>query len=375
MIFIVRTAQKTSSKSSREATTEPVDFTAEFIIMEPAGYPMASVLDEYPEISDPGVFEHYAREQWKGYKAHKGDYLFDRRMYPDFAYKVADVEPPGSVIGQNTRIIVRDTVVGSIPTIDFRSDVTFDDVIGQQNARKKCKLIERFLEAPDKFGKWAPRNVLFYGPSGTGKTMLAKALANKTHVPIIPVKATELIGEFVGEGARQIHQLYERAQDMAPCILFIDELDAIALDRRHQELRGDVAEIVNALLTEMDGIVERPGVCTIGATNRTDTIDPAVRSRFEEEIEFTLPDEKERLTILESNIQTFPIPVKDVDLKLIAKMTEGLSGRDLVGKVLKTAVHNVIIEDRDSVSQDDLLASVKKLKNISMPSNSDRMYI
>ena len=375
MIFIVRTAQKTSSKSSREATTEPADCTAEFLVMEPAGYPMVSILDEYPEISDPGVFEHYAREQWKGYKAHKGDYLFDRRMYPDFAYKVADVEPPGSVIGQNTRIIVRDAVVGSIPTIDFRSGVTFDDVIGQQNARKKCKLIERFLEAPDKFGKWAPRNVLFYGPSGTGKTMLAKALANKTHVPIIPVKATELIGEFVGEGARQIHQLYERAQDMAPCILFIDELDAIALDRRHQELRGDVAEIVNALLTEMDGIVERPGVCTIGATNRTDTIDPAVRSRFEEEIEFTLPDEKERLTILESNIQTFPIPAKDIDLKLIAKMTEGLSGRDLVGKVLKTAVHNVIIEDRDSVTQDDLLASVKKLKNIPMPSNSDRMYI
>ncbi|MDY0388172.1 MAG: AAA family ATPase [Methanolobus sp.] len=375
MIFIVRTAQKTSSKSSREATTEPAECAADFIIMEPAGYPMASILDEYPEISDPGVFEHYAREQWKGYKAHKGDYLFDRRMYPDFAYKVADVEPPGSVIGQNTRIIVRDPVVGSIPIIDFRSDVTFDDVIGQQNARKKCKLIERFLEAPDKFGKWAPRNVLFYGPSGTGKTMLAKALANKAHVPIIPVKATELIGEFVGEGARQIHQLYERAQDMAPCILFIDELDAIALDRRHQELRGDVAEIVNALLTEMDGIVERPGVCTIGATNRTDTIDSAVRSRFEEEIEFTLPDEKERLTILESNIQTFPIPAKDVDLKLIAKMTGGLSGRDLVGKVLKTAVHNVIIEDRDSVTQDDLLASVKKLKNIPVPSNSDRMYI
>ncbi|WP_319508123.1 AAA family ATPase [uncultured Methanolobus sp.] len=375
MIFIVRTAQKTSSKSTRESNTEPSECTAEFLVMEPAGYPMASILDEYPEITDPGVFEHYAREQWKGYKAHKGDYLFDRRMYPDFAYKVADVEPPGSVIGQNTHIIVRDTVASNVPTVEFRSDVTFDDVIGQQNARKKCKLIERFLEAPDKFGKWAPRNVLFFGPSGTGKTMLAKALANKAHVPIIPVKATELIGEFVGEGARQIHQLYERAQEMAPCILFIDELDAIALDRRHQELRGDVAEIVNALLTEMDGIVERPGVCTIGATNRTDTIDPAVRSRFEEEIEFTLPDEKERLEILESNVQTFPIPAKDVDLKAIAKMTGGLSGRDLVGKVLKTALHNVIIEDREGVTQDDLLASVKKLKNIPQPSNSDRMYI
>jgi AAA family ATPase len=296
-------------------------------------------------------------------------------MFPDFAYKVTDVEPPASVIGQNTHIVVNETVISSTPAVEFRSDVTFDDVIGQQNARKKCKLIERFLEAPEKFGKWAPRNVLFFGPSGTGKTMLAKALANKAHVPILPVKATELIGEFVGEGARQIHQLYDRAQEMAPCIIFIDELDAIALDRRHQELRGDVAEIVNALLTEMDGIVEREGVCTIGATNRTDTIDPAVRSRFEEEIEFTLPDEKERLSILESNVKTFPVPVKNLDLSAIAKMTEGLSGRDLVSKVLKTALHNVIIEDRDYVIQDDLYASVKKLKNIPAPANADRMYI
>lgn len=374
-MYIVRTAQKTTAKSKRKPSSDPGECTADFLVLEPAGYPMASMLDEYPEITDPGVFEHYAREQWRGFTARKGDYLFDRRMFPDFAYKVTDVEPPESVIGQNTHIIVSEVLVTTTPVVEFRSDVTFDDVVGQQSARKKCKLIERFLEAPEKFGKWAPRNVLFFGPSGTGKTMLAKALANKTHVPIIPVKATELIGEFVGEGSRQIHQLYDRAQEMAPCIVFIDELDAIALDRRHQELRGDVAEIVNSLLTEMDGIVERPGVCTIGATNRTDAIDPAVRSRFEEEIEFTLPDEKERLAILRSNVRTFPIPVKDLDLPALAKMTEGLSGRDLVAKVLKTALHNVIIDEREHVTQDDLCSSLKKLKNIPVSGNADRMYI
>lgn len=348
---------------------------AEYLVLEPAGYPMTSILEEYPEIEDSGVFEHYAREQWKGVMAVKGDYLFDKRMYPDFAYKVKEVEPPGSVIGPNTSIIVRDSLDNAVPKIEFRSKVSFDDVIGQLSARQKCRLIERFLEEPEKFGKWAPRNILFYGPSGTGKTMFAKAIANKAQVPIIPVKATELIGEFVGEGARQIHQLYERAQEMAPCIIFIDELDAIALDRRHQELRGDVAEIVNALLTEMDGIVERPGICTIGATNRTDTLDPAVRSRFEEEIEFMLPNEQERYQIMESNIKTFPLEVVDVDLKSLARMTEGLSGRDLVEKVLKTALHKAITDDRENVTRGDFEASVKKIKKSGETLNPEKMYI
>ena len=375
MVFIVRTVQKTNPIVNRDIVAEPVESTAEYLVLEPAGYPMTSILEEYPEIEDSGLFEHYAREQWKGVPATKGDYLFDTRMYPDFAYKVKEVEPPESVIGPNTSIIVRDMVDSTVPKIEFRSKVSFDDVIGQFSARQKCRLIERFLEEPEKFGKWAPRNILFYGPSGTGKTMFAKAIANKAQVPIIPVKATELIGEFVGEGARQIHQLYERAQEMAPCIIFIDELDAIALDRRNQELRGDVAEIVNALLTEMDGIVERPGICTIGATNRTDTLDPAVRSRFEEEIEFILPNEQERYQILESNISTFPLEVADVDLSSLAKMTEGLSGRDLVEKVLKTALHRAIIDDRDSVTQEDFENSVKRIKRVNETLNPEKMYI
>ncbi|MDP2845597.1 MAG: AAA family ATPase, partial [Candidatus Methanoperedens sp.] len=189
-----------------------------------------------------------------------------------------------------------------------------------------------------------PKNILFHGPAGTGKTMLAKALANASDVPFLPVRATKLIGEFVGDGARQIHQLYEKAEEMAPCIIFIDEFDAIALNRNYQEIRGDVAEIVNALLTEMDGIEEREGICTIAATNMLHTLDPAVRSRFEEEIEFTLPTLEERYKILKLYSRTFPNKLgKDVNLEAIAKQTQGFSGRDLVEKLLKNAFHKAIL--------------------------------
>ncbi len=347
----MRSVQKINKKKNREQCKDYRESTADILIIEPAGYPLTSVLEEYPEIENPEVFECYAREQWNGYIACKDDFLFDRRMYPDFAYRIVDVDPPESIIGLETTIIVTENECIQEP-FEFKSSITFESVVGQNVARQKCKLIEKYLEQPEFFGKWAPRNVLFFGPSGTGKTMFAKALANKAGVPILPVKATQLIGEYVGEGARQIHQLYEHAEEMAPCIIFIDELDAIALDRRYQELRGDVAEIVNSLLTEMDGIIERSGVCTIGATNRTDTLDTAIRSRFEEEIEFVLPDEKERLEIIKKNINTFPLPVSGIDLSRIAMATAGFSGRDIVEKLLKSALHMAIMDDQEYVTQE-----------------------
>jgi len=339
----MRAKQRVNVKKGNKYKSSSKGAGAKTVVVKPAGYPLKGMFHEYPEPSELDVFEFYAREQWNGFVIKKGDYLFDRRMFPDFAFKVIDVEPENSEIGKNTKFVVEDYDTDFfIPEI--KRTVTFNEIIGQEKAKQKCTLIERFLNKPEKFGRWMPKNILFHGPAGTGKTMMAKALANATNVPFLPVRATKLIGEFVGDGARQIHQLYEKAQELSPCIIFIDEFDAIALNRSFQEIRGDVAEIVNALLTEMDGIDEREGICTIAATNMLHTLDSAVRSRFEEEIEFSLPTVKERFEILKLYTGKFPKKLgKDVNLEAIAKLTHGFSGRDLVEKLLKNALHKAII--------------------------------
>ena len=351
-------------KKARSVSKYNNELVAKFVILKPAGYPMKTGSD-HPEISEPKVFHYYAKEQWFGTSVKKGDFLFDRRMYPDFAFEIVNVEPRRSMIGDSTAIVV-DNVEDSVPVIS--TEVVLDDIIGQQSAKRKCKLIEKYLIDPNSFGKWSPKNVLFYGPPGTGKTMMAKALSNLTKAVILPVKSTHLIGEYVGEGATKIHRLYDRAAELAPCIVFIDELDAVGLDRSYQKLRGDVLEIVNALLTELDGIEDRSGVCTIGGTNRYDALDSSIRSRFEEEIVFTLPNEVERLQILRKYSDTFPIKIEDgVSLEHIAKLTAQFSGRDLVEKVLKVALHQAII-DETAVTQKHFNYALSNIKVDNAPS-------
>ncbi|HIH71585.1 MAG TPA: AAA family ATPase, partial [Methanothermobacter thermautotrophicus] len=196
---------------------------------------------------------------------------------------------------------------------------------------------------------------------GTGKTMLAKSLANELKVPLYLIKATSLIGEHVGDGARQIHELYELASKTAPSVIFIDEMDAIGLDRRYQSLRGDVSEVVNALLTEMDGINQNWGVVTIGATNNPELLDKAIRSRFEEEIEFKLPDDEERKLMLEKYIETMPLKV-DFPVDKLVKLTREMSGRDIKDRVLKTALHRAIAEDSESVRAEHIEYALKERK-------------
>ncbi len=354
----MRSIQKSQSKAQGAKLEKRKAIGARFVLLRPAGYPLKSVFQEHPVVSDPKLFELYAQEQWYGEKLLTGSYLFDSRLYPDFAFQVVKVYPRHSVMGSQTTIKVEQKAE---PKNTVVYDVSFDDVIGQETAKRKVKIVEKFLADPEKFGRWAPRNILFYGVSGTGKTMIAKALSAKTGVPMLAVKSTSLIGEFVGEGARQIHSLYEKAAESAPCIIFIDELDAIALDRRYQDLRGDVSEIVNSLLTEMDGISNRKGICTIAATNQIEVLDASVRSRFEEEIEFRLPNQAERLQLLEKNAATMPLAMENVSLSEIARQTEGFSGRDLVEKVLKAALHHAIM-DECNITQRHLEETIPKAR-------------
>ena len=222
VIWFVRSIQKSQIKAQGAKPEKIKAIGARFVLLRPAGYPLKSAFQEHPVVADPRLFQRYAQEQWYGEKLYSGCYLFDSRLYPDYAFQVVRVHPRSSVMGAQTTVKVEQKEKQrNIVSYDVR----FEDIVGQETAKRKVKIVQRFLADPESFGRWAPKNILFYGLSGTGKTMVAKALSVETGVPMLAVKSTSLIGEFVGEGSRQIHSLYEKAEQMAPCIIFIDELD------------------------------------------------------------------------------------------------------------------------------------------------------
>ncbi len=354
------------TKTSNAKTTIKENSTkniAECVVLKPVGYPFDfNLMEDDLEITNKVLFEEYAREQWLGLVVKENSFLFDQKIIPDYGFEIVSAKPNGSIISENTRIkIISQEVNKTKEDLKYKSNIRFSDIVGQQNAKNKVKVVMRYLENPEKFGDWAPKNILFYGLPGTGKTMLVKALANELNVQLYLIKATSLIGDHVGDGASKIHDLFKKASDNSPSIIFIDEIDAVALHRSFQSLRGDVSEIVNSLLTEMDGINENKSVITIGATNNPTSLDYAVRSRFEEEIEFSLPDDSERLQILENNLKTIPMDY-DLNLNKIVNITKGMSGRDIKEKILKTALHNAIANDEDKITMKDIDYSLKASK-------------
>ena len=357
---------KTTSQKQTKIEVDNKEY-AECVVLRPVGYPFEfNLMDDEIEITNKELFEEYARDQWLGLVVKENSHLFDQKIMPDYGFEIIKAKPNNSIISETTRIkIITDELAKKKDESKIKSNILLSDIVGQENAKNKVKVITKYLEDPEKFGPWAPKNILFYGLPGTGKTMLVKALANELEVPLYLIKATSLIGDHVGDGASKIHDLFKKASENSPSIIFIDEIDAIALHRSFQSLRGDVSEIVNSLLTEMDGIIDNDSVITIGATNNPTSLDYAVRSRFEEEIEFKLPNDNERLSIIENNLESMPLDW-DLDLTAIVKVTKGLSGRDLKEKILKTALHNAIANDSEIITMKNIDYAIEssKIKNI-----------
>ena len=211
--------------------------------------------------------------------------------------------------------------------------ITYDDLGGLKNEVQKIReMVELPLRHPElfeKIGVEAPKGVLLYGPPGTGKTLLAKAVAGETNANFTSLSGPEIMGKFYGESEERLREFFKQAEENAPSIIFIDEIDSIAPKR--EEVSGELEKrIVSQLLSLMDGMKSRGKVVVIAATNRPDSIDPALRrpGRFDREIEIGIPDQEGRLQVL--NIHTRGMPINEkVDLKEISKITHGFVGADL----------------------------------------------
>jgi transitional endoplasmic reticulum ATPase len=248
-------------------------------------------------------------------------------------FTVTSVSPADatvSLIDGNTEF-----VIGTVPKQAAKGvpRVTYEDIGGLKNEVQKVReMIELPLRHPeifDRIGIEAPKGVLLHGPPGTGKTLLAKAVANETNANFYSISGPEIMSKFYGESEGNLREIFKEAQENAPSIIFIDEIDSIAPKR--EEVSGDVEKrIVSQLLTLMDGISSRGKIVVIGATNRPNAIDPALRrpGRFDREIEIGIPDEKGRLDVLLIHTRDMPL-TEDVDLASIARVTHGFVGADL----------------------------------------------
>jgi cell division protease FtsH len=223
-------------------------------------------------------------------------------------------------------------------------DVRFEDVAGVDEAEQELAEVVEFLSEPDKFtevGGQIPKGILLVGPPGTGKTMLAKAVAGESGVPFFSMSGSEFVEMFVGLGAARVRDLFDQAKQKAPCIIFIDELDALGKARGFGTVGGhdEREQTLNQLLVEMDGFDPNVGVILLAATNRPEILDPALLrpGRFDRNILVDRPDKKGREEILKVHMKNIKIS-KDVDLSVLAGMTPGMVGADLANLVNEAAL-------------------------------------
>ena len=240
--------------------------------------------------------------------------------------------------------------------------ITFKDVAGQEEAKESMQEIVSFLKTPDKYkeiGARCPRGALLVGPPGTGKTLIAKAVAGEAGVPFFQIAGSEFVEMFVGRGAAKVRDLFKQANEKAPCIIFIDEIDAVGKRRDASLNSNDEREqTLNQLLSEMDGFDNHKGIVVLAATNRPETLDKALLrpGRFDRRIPVELPDLKGREAVLQIHANDVKME-PGVDLSIIAKSTPGASGADLANIINEAALRAVRF-GRRRVTTEDLTESV-----------------
>ena len=242
--------------------------------------------------------------------------------------------------------------------------IRFADVAGEDEAKENLQEIVNYLHDPKQYeeiGASMPKGILLVGPPGTGKTMLAKAVAGESNVPFFSISGSEFVEMFVGMGASKVRDLFKQAKEKAPCIVFIDEIDAIGQKRNSGNLGGndEREQTLNQLLTEMDGFEGNTGVIILAATNRPDSLDPALTrpGRFDRRVPVELPDLKGREEILKVHAKKVKI-APGVDFNTVARMASGASGAELANIVNEAALR-AVRAGRKSVTQSDLEESIE----------------
>jgi cell division protease FtsH len=241
--------------------------------------------------------------------------------------------------------------------------IKFSDVAGEDEAKENLMEIVDYLHDPSKYqaiGASMPKGILLVGPPGTGKTMLAKAVAGEANVPFFSISGSEFVEMFVGMGASKVRDLFRQAKEKAPCIVFIDEIDAIGKKRDGQIGGNDEREqTLNQLLTEMDGFEGNTGVIILAATNRPESLDPALTrpGRFDRRVPVELPDLKGREEILRVHAKKIKVE-SGVDFSKIARMASGASGAELANIVNEAALR-AVRDGRSCASQSDLEESIE----------------